>query len=136
MRATILAAAPTEMPAAPDLKAFLQLILSHPLKQLKADNFELFRVINSELLVNEDLRKLYYQQILLPTLALAEHELESLAAQGLINGANIGLTVRAISGILMGLMIENIMGDPLLEASWDELPEFLSHLLLKGLEEK
>src|SRR5436189_166154 len=55
-----------------DFRSFMKAYLRHPLMALKADNFELFRVVMSEMMVNEELRTLYHQQILEPTLTLAE----------------------------------------------------------------
>ncbi|MBC7870367.1 MAG: TetR/AcrR family transcriptional regulator [Chitinophagaceae bacterium] len=116
-----------------DFRSFLKVYLRHPLMALKADNFELFRVVISEIMVNQELRTLYYQKILEPTLNLAEPYFQQWADQHVIKQIDISLTIRAISGMVMGLMLEHIMGDKTLEAKWDELPDFLTDLILDGL---
>ena len=41
--------------------------------------------------------------------------------------------MRAIAGMVLGLILEYIMGDKTLEAHWDELPDVLTNMLLDGL---
>lgn len=116
-----------------DVRAFMKAYLAHPLNALKADNFALFRVVISEILVNEDLRAAYYQTILEPTVQMAEALFRQWAEQGLIKPVDVGLITRAISSLITGLMLEHIMGDPVVQAKWDDLPDLLSDLLLDGL---
>ena len=134
MKATILQENMPPVPEELDLRTFLRASLHHPLMALKQDNFALFRIVVSEMMVNEELRSLYYQQILEPTLTLAEDYLGSQMAKRGYNPLSVRLTLRAISGMVLGLMMEYIMGDPTLEDQWEQLPDFLADLLLKGLE--
>ncbi len=134
MKATIIAENMPPVPEELDLRTFLRVSLYHPLMALKQDNFALFRIVVSEMMVNEELRTLYYQQILEPTMTLAEGYLgKQMAKQG-HNPLSVRLTLRAISGMVLGLMMEYIMGDPTLEEQWESLPDFLADLLLKGIE--
>ena len=112
-----------------DLHAFVKMTLSHPMMARKGDDFALFRIVVSEMMVSEEMRALYYEQILKPTLSVAETYLEE---QGL-SPADAGLTIRAISGMVMGLMLEHIMGDADVQARWEELPDFLADLIVDGL---
>jgi TetR/AcrR family fatty acid metabolism transcriptional regulator len=114
-------------------RLFISTFLNHSLLSFREGNFPLFRVIVSEMMVNEELRVLYYQQILMPTLALAEGYFMQLGARKNIPPEQISLTIRAISGMVMGLIMQNIMNDPLIAQKWDELPDFLTDLLLNGL---
>lgn len=121
------------MPLAPetsDVRAFIQL-LQIPLIGLKKDNFALFRIVVSEMMVNEELRTLYYQQLMEPTLALAEAYLQE---QG-HDPAKIPLTIRIISSTIFGLILEYTMDDRVLTTQWDELPEILADFIFKGLGE-
>ena len=43
------------------------------------------------------------------------------------------MTMRTISGMVLGLNLEHIMGDKTLEAKWNELPDFLTDMILDGL---
>src|SRR5205823_9371335 len=50
-----------------DFRSFMKTYLRHRLTVLKADNFEVFKVVVSEILVNQELRELYYRKIVEPT---------------------------------------------------------------------
>lgn len=116
-----------------DFRGFLSAYLRQPLIVPRADNFALFRVVISEILVNEDLRAVYYQKILEPTLAMAEGYFQQWAAHHAIAPDNIRLTTRALSGMVLGLILQHIMGDITLQSQWDALPEFLADLILHGI---
>ncbi len=116
-----------------DFRSFMKAYLRHRLTVLKADNFKVFRVVISEILVNQELRKLYYEKIVEPTFTLAETYSQQWAEQQIIKPTNISLTMRAISGMVLGLILEYIMGDKTLESHWDELPDVLTNMILDGL---
>jgi TetR/AcrR family fatty acid metabolism transcriptional regulator len=116
-----------------DLRSFLRMYLRQPLLTMKQNNFALFRVVISELLVNEEVRTEYYRQILEPTLQLAEPMIQMWAAEKRIKPTDARLLIRTLSALVMGLMIGHIMGDPVLDAEWEVLPDFLATLLLDGL---
>ncbi len=117
-----------------DLPTFLRSFLQIPLNTLNQHDFQLFKVVISEMMVNEELRQLYYEQILEPTLMFAEVYFEKWAQQHALDKLDIALTVRSISSLILGLMIQNILGDATLREKWDALPDFLTDLLLNGLE--
>lgn len=127
------------VPPAPDeidFRTFIRTSLYLPLMGLKNNNFALFRIVVSEMMVNEELRTLYYKQILEPTLSLAETYFQERAAKWGRSREDVQLTIRAISGMILGLTMEYIMGDATLEAQWEKLPDFLADLLLKGLKDE
>jgi AcrR family transcriptional regulator len=117
-----------------DLPTFLRSFLQIPLNTLNQNDFRLFKVVISEMMFNEELRQLYYGQVLEPTLVFAEAYFEKWAQQHGIENLDIALTVRSISSLMIGLMIQNIMGDDALGEKWDDLPDFLTGLLQRGLE--
>ena len=116
-----------------DFRAFMKAYLRHRLMVLKADNFGAFKVIISEILVNAELREQYNQKIVEPTFIMAERHFQRWAEQHLFKPMDISLTMRAISGMVLGLILEFILGDKTLETKWDELPDFLTDLILDGL---
>ncbi len=116
-----------------DVPTFIRMI-QLPLMVLKNENFALFRIVLSEMMVNEELRTLYYQQIMEPTLALAETAFQELAAKRGLSLIKIQLTIRAITGMIFGLMLEYTMGDHLLASHWEDLPDFLTDFIIKGLD--
>lgn len=113
-----------------DFHTLMKAYFRHRLTVLKADNFETFRVVLSEIMVNKELRELYYQKIIGPTFAMAEKHFQRLVDQGLIRPLDISLMMHAVSGMILGLIMQYIMGDKTLEAKWDELPDFLTDMIL------
>jgi AcrR family transcriptional regulator len=133
MRETVLAEQTLPVLEAVDTHTFLRMFLQQPLTALKEDNFSLFRIVLSEMMVNDELRTRYYQQIMEPTLAIAETYLQTQVDQGRLHIPDVGLTVRAISAMILGLMIEYTVGDHTLGAQWDQLPDALTDLILNGI---
>jgi len=115
-------------------REFMKAYLRHRLTAVRTDNFEVFKIVLSEVMVNKELRELFHDNILEPTFAIAEAYFQQWAAQHLARPVDISLTMRAISGMVLGLIVEYLMGDRVLEAKWDELPDLLTHLILDGLE--
>ncbi len=115
-----------------DVRSFIHITFKLPLMALKKDNFALFRIVVSEMLVNEELRALYYQQVLQPSIEGGELYFQSMAKRG-VSSTDSHLIMRVISGLILGLILENIMGDEKLEAEWERLPDLLTDLLLNGL---
>jgi AcrR family transcriptional regulator len=126
------AASFAELPST-DIRAFMKAYLRHRLMLLRADNFEVFKVVLSEVMVNKELRELFLRNILEPTFAVAESYLRQWAAQHTAGFVDIGLTMRAVSGMVLGLIVEYLIGDQVLQTRWDELPDFLADFILDGL---
>jgi AcrR family transcriptional regulator len=116
-----------------DFRSFMKAYLRHRLTLFQAGNFEVFRIVLSEIMVNKELRELYYRKILEPTFSMAETYFQQWEAQHIIKPINISLAMRAISGMVLGLIVEHIIGDQTLEKKWDELPDFLTDMILDGL---
>lgn len=133
MRSGVMQALPLADLHEVDFRSFIRLFLQQPLMAFRGDNLALFRVVVSEMLVNETLRVRYYEQIFTPTLAFAEAYFQAHPEKKELHPAQIKLTIRAISGMVMGLMIEAILGDRPIVDAWDELPDFLTELLFNGL---
>jgi TetR/AcrR family fatty acid metabolism transcriptional regulator len=132
MRASIVETTPPP-PGEGDLHGFIRALVTYPLHALQQDNFALFRIIVSEMLVNDELRTLYYTQVLEPTLHAGEGFLAAHAAAALPDPARRQLVIRAISGMMLGLILERLMGDPVLAEQWDTLPDVLADLIVAGL---
>lgn len=115
------------------LRDFVRTYLLAPLKAFETNNFELFRVIVSEIMVNAELRVLFHARILTPMISLAEGALERWAQANAHPPGRMGLTVHALSSLVFGLILQRLMGDDLLAEQWNELPELLADLLVDGL---
>lgn len=121
---------------AADLRSLLTAYFRFPLVALQADNYALFRVIVSEMMVSHELRTLYFQNVLEPALAGGEHILREWADRHALRAIDLSLTVRAISALILGMQIEYTLGDSHIRDQWEAIPEFLADLILKGIEEK
>lgn len=115
-----------------NLREFIKAFVQHPLSAFKADQFELFRVVMSEIMIDAELRKRYYMQMLLPTLQIAEQQLTQWAEIHEQN-LNVPLVVRTLSAVVMGLMMQYIMDDAPLQTQWETLPDFIADLVVKGI---
>ncbi len=117
-----------------DLRSFFTSYLRQRMALLWP-NAEVFQAVLPEMLVNEELRGLYYQQVLVPTFTVAEHSFQAQSATGQVRSIDVALTVRAIAGMLFGLLTFQLLGDEVIAERWKELPEILTSLLFDGLQQ-
>jgi AcrR family transcriptional regulator len=96
-------------------------------------NADLFRAVLPELLANPALRARYFDEVIAPTMALGEAAFAGLAANGMMRNLDLPLSMRAVAGSLLGLMVLQLLGDETLAARWREIPDALADLLLPGL---
>jgi AcrR family transcriptional regulator len=114
---------------APDFPSFLRLYLQ-PVLALQKDDYALFRIVISEALVNEELRTLYEQQILQPTLELDEKFFVEQAAKYGVTLPQPKLAVRFIATMMLGLIMERILGGNTLDEQPDELINYIVDRIL------
>ncbi|HEY8601893.1 MAG TPA: helix-turn-helix domain-containing protein [Thermomicrobiales bacterium] len=133
MRASVMQQAPLPIPSDLDPHTFIRTLLQHPLAAQQGDDFALFRIVVSEMMVNEELRTRYREQILAPTLLAGEAALRGWAVGRGLSPTMAALTIRAISGMVLGLIMQRIMGDATVVERWEELPDVLAALLVQGL---
>ena len=115
-----------------DVRAFFKAYVRQRIS-LIWPNAEVFRAVLPEMLVNAELRDLYYQQVLVPTFRVAEHYFLAQMEEGQLRKVDVPLAVRAIAGTVLGLLITQLLGDELIAARWEELPEVLTTLMFDGL---
>ena len=116
-----------------DLPQFISAYIQHPLTVFQASNFELFKVVVSEILVNQDLRERYYEQLIAPTIGMGEAFFRQWAEQHDMAPIHTKLLMHTLSSIVLGLIVQRIIGDTTLEAEWDQLPAYISNLLVHGI---
>jgi len=117
-----------------DARTFARNYIKQRYEVLTQFGFQAFQVLISEILVNKELRERYYEQVVEPTFAIAEKYYQTLADEGLIRPLDIPLTLRAISGMFLGVLIERMMGDSVLQEKWDDVPDLMAELILTGIE--
>lgn len=112
-----------------DIRSFFRAYLRQRMALLWP-NAEVFRAVLPEILVNPELRELYYQQVLMPTIAVGEHFFQAHREASKIDSP---LTVRAIASTLLGLLMLQLLGDQEIAGRWEEMPDVLTTLLFDGL---
>ncbi len=115
-----------------DVRAFFKAYVRQRIS-LIWPNAEVFRAVLPEMLVNAELRDLYYRQVLVPTFRVAEHYFLAQMEEGQLRNVDVPLAVRAIAGTVLGLLMTQLLGDELIAARWEELPEVLTTLMFDGL---
>lgn len=93
-------------------------------------NADLFRAVLPELLANPDLRARYYNEVIGPTMTLAEGALSGLHVSGASGELDIPLSIRIVAGSVLGVLALQLLGDETLAARWQEIPDVFADLLL------
>ncbi len=119
-----------------DPRDFLRTYLRYPLAGPQADDFALFRVIISEIMINEEMRARYSQQILAPSAVTAEQGFRRWAEHHGSPALDVELTTHLLAAMVLGLIVARIAGDEVLTARWDDLPGLLANLLVDGLQHR
>jgi AcrR family transcriptional regulator len=116
-------------PPTADLGDLHNLVRFYLQMALQQQDSALFRIVISEMMVNPELRGQYQQTILEPTLQMAE----MLFIERGLPPDEVRLLVRAISGMVMGLLMQHIIGDAVITQYWNDLPARLADLLVNGI---
>ena len=124
---------PTQF-AGMDLHQFVRTFLQRPLTVFEAGNFDLFRVVLAEIMVNKDLRDQFQAHILGPMIEIAEQYFQVWAKQNGVPSDRATLVIHTISSMVLGLIVQRILGDPMLKANWEQLPDVISDVLVHGIE--
>jgi AcrR family transcriptional regulator len=116
-----------------DPKAFLAALLRRR-NQMNRESGDALKVMVMEILVNPDLKAQYNQHLLQPAYHLIEEHLRLRMEEGQIAAGNVPLTARVLTSLFLGLFMLYAMGDPLVEAEMERLPDFVADLLFGGLD--
>jgi len=116
-----------------DVADFVRMYLNQRFKEVTATSLDVFHVLLSEVLVNQELRETYYRQIVAPTFAVAEQYAQHWASPETEQRIDPQLMLRAVAGMTLGVLVLRLMGDSLLQTRWDEVPDALAALILHGI---
>jgi AcrR family transcriptional regulator len=116
-----------------DIRAFFTSYLRQRMALLWP-NAEVFQAVLPEMLANAELRELYYQQVIAPTIVVGEQSFQAQSSTGQIQVLDIPLTVRSIAGMMFGLLLFQLLGDEVIAKRWEELPDVMASLLFDGLQ--
>ena len=117
-----------------DVESFVRGYLRHRFEVLTGFGLDAFQVLLSEILVNQELRDQYYRQVIEPTFANADAAVQGWVERGAIQPLDPRLTTRALAGLVLGLLMLRLMGDPQLETRWEDVPDGLAELIIHGLD--
>lgn len=116
-----------------DVASFVRMYFNQRFKELTDSGLDIFNILISEVLVNQELRETYYRQIVEPTFAIAEKYSGDWVSSGSEQRLDPQLMLRAVAGMALGVLVLRLMGDSLLQERWDEVPDALAELLLHGI---
>jgi len=115
-----------------DVREFARTYVRKRFELMTTEGLDVLRATLPEVLVNPELRKLYLEQIILPTFAIGEQHFQHLMETGKIRQMDIRLTMRAIASTFLGLLMLRLLGDPVIEAQWDDIPDLLADMIING----
>jgi AcrR family transcriptional regulator len=116
-----------------DIRAWVHGYIRQRFETLGPEGLDLFQVMLSEVLVNRELRDLYSKQVIQPTYALAGRYFRQWRKDGTLTALDPALAMRAIAGMFLGVLMQRLIGDPVLEARWEELPDVMAEIILNGV---
>lgn len=125
-----------EQAAGGDFEAFVRLYIHKRFDAFTAMGLDIFRVIFSELIVNAELRAQYHAQIIAPTYEIAETHMARWLEQGWVASDEIVLATRCLAGLVIGVLVLRMLGDPTLEAAWEKMPAVVADFILYGMKGK
>jgi AcrR family transcriptional regulator len=86
----------------------------------------------SEILVDPTLRQRYYQDFALPGILTLQRHFQARVDIGQLGEIQPELFARILTGLITGLYILEVLGDPLVRDEWDVLSGCVADLLLRG----
>ena len=116
-----------------DFRVFLRLYLRQRYEFITENGIEVFQILMSEVLVNKELSQLYYQQVIEPNYRLTEKYMNQWIEAGVLKPFDVKLWMRTMSGMVVGLLMLRIMGDPDLQTRWDDMPDLIVDMMLDGI---
>ena len=117
-----------------DIDVFFRMHLRQRLAYIGPKGMQVIQIVLSEILVNLDLRDMYYEKIIAPTFELAERYFYTWMEQKLIRQFDVPIMMRMITSMVLGLLVLRLLGDPTIEAQWDKLPDVIADMVLYGIQ--
>ncbi len=118
---------------AADFRGFLEGYLRRRMSFIW-ENREVFRIVLSELLVDAGLRETYLRGVMGPTMKIAEEHFRLRAERGEVRASDVALSVRALAGTVLGVLVLGLLGDEEVISRWDDVPGVLAELVVQGLD--
>jgi AcrR family transcriptional regulator len=113
-----------------DFETFVREYVAHRMAEISV-NFQAFKVVLSETLVNEALSRQMNEAFYAPGFAVAEQYFQQLVTNGEMEVDPI-IATRLFAAPFMGLMLLRLMGDEHVTAHWDSYTQHLIEFMLKA----
>ncbi len=117
--------------ASADARGFVSSYLGRRFRELREWR-QLFTAVFPEVLADPGLRAAQVAQTA-PAFQAAEAELARRAEAGELPPLEPVLLTRVAAATVLGLLVLDVLGDPVIDARWEELPGFLAGLWFDGL---
>ncbi len=114
-------------------EAFIRLIFSELWRGFTPDKLTMQKAIFSEVLVNDELRTLYFDRIIMPVLDLPRSTFSAFAQAGLIRPLDVALLLRMMAANILGFVTLRLLNDEKTIRDWDAIPDFLADMFIGGL---
>jgi AcrR family transcriptional regulator len=98
------------------------------------DNRQGLQAVLSEILVDPNLRDVYYRDLMKPFLDKLEDHLQKRADQGDILTTNPAVTARLLVAMVTGLFVLGVLGDEITNTQWNILDDSIVDLFFKGIQ--
>jgi AcrR family transcriptional regulator len=115
-----------------DVRDFFVATFRHRMGRIQQGQ-EMLQAILPEVLVDHDLRPIFYRQYVLRIATMIEQYVEAQIELGHLRPVDVSLTVRALQSMFVGLLVLRILGDEPLRSGWDDMSEVLATLVFDGL---
>jgi AcrR family transcriptional regulator len=115
-----------------DLRSFLEPYMEQRMATVMGQ-IEVLRALLPEVIADPELRSLYFKQTVEPTMALAEQFFATRMATGQVRTLDLKPTVRAMTGMIIGVLLLRLLGDEYLDEHWGEMPAVITEILCDGL---
>jgi len=118
------------------LEAWVSQYIQQRFTTIGPEGRQLLRVVLAEALGNRELRETYFEQIIEPTYRLGEGFFRQWIADGSVRPVDPALTLRLTAAMFLGVLMLQLMGDPLLTAREDEVAGAMADIILHGLKKE
>ncbi len=93
-------------------------------------------VLLAELLTDAQLRNAHAEKLLAPVFKTGAKAMKQWTQQGQVRSNNPELTTRLIGAMLLGVQVQQMLGDAVIQKQWKQLPKAMAELVMHGLEPK
>jgi len=93
---------------------------------------DMLQSVLSEILVNPELRRRYYTDLVVPSMEMLTAHLDERIEQGQLRPINVAYASRVIIALLLGLYVLEVLGDPVIQPQWEELSQFVASVFIEG----